>query len=86
MKKSVSSISSSKLYCSIFGHNYQLSKQVTNFVKEYECSCCKQQVTVDSNGKLTPLTPKYKDINRVLEKIYANKLSKMRRIRKISVA
>lgn len=58
------------LYCSIFGHNYEVSKNITYHVKEYKCSHCSSQVTTSGKGGLTPLTPKYKEINSVLERIH----------------
>ncbi|AXO80940.1 hypothetical protein DZC78_11270 [Olleya aquimaris] len=63
-----------KLYCSIFGHNFQVSKQITYHVNEYQCSHCKKEMTTDSTGQLTAMTPKYKEINSVLERIHQNKL------------
>lgn len=67
-----------KLYCALFGHNYEMSKKVTNHVKVYTCKCCKKQLTTDSNGKLTELTPKYQDINSTLERIYENRLMRLK--------
>jgi len=58
------------LYCSIFGHDYEVSKNITYHVKEYKCSHCSSQVTTNGKGGLTPLTPKYKEINSVLERIH----------------
>jgi len=77
MKKSTSAITPLKLYCDFFGHNYKVTKKVTHHVKEYTCSCCKKQLTTNSNGQLTELTPKFKEINATLAKIYSNKLSRM---------
>nr|WP_299126590.1 hypothetical protein [uncultured Winogradskyella sp.] len=62
-----------KLYCDFFGHNYKLTKHVTKHVKEYTCKHCKKQLTTSSNGELIELTPTYKDINFVLERIYNNR-------------
>lgn len=59
-----------KMYCSIFGHNYQVTKKVTYYVKEYTCSHCKKQLTTNSNGNLIELTPKFKEINAILERIH----------------
>ncbi len=60
-------------YCSLFGHDYQVTKNVTYHVKEYKCTRCKQCATTNSQGGLTPLTPKHQEINRVLERIHACK-------------
>lgn len=69
MKKNNTNLSS-KLYCSVFGHNYFLSKKVTYHIKEFTCKSCKKQVTTDVHGNLIELTPKYKEINSVLERVY----------------
>ena len=63
-------------YCSLFGHNYEVTKKVTYHVKEYTCKHCQEQVTTNGNGKLTLLTPKYKEINSVLERIHLNRLKR----------
>lgn len=66
-----------KIYCDFFGHNYNMSKKVTNHVKEYTCECCKKQLTTNSNGKLTELTPKFQEINETLERIYNNRVMRL---------
>lgn len=64
------------LQCSVFGHEYVVTEDITSFVKEYTCKNCKRQVTTDGNGNLTPLTPKFKEINSVLKRIHSNKLKR----------
>ena len=66
-----------KLYCDFFGHNYKVTKKVTRHVKEYTCTCCKKQLTTNSNGKLTELTPKFQEINQALERIYNNRMMRL---------
>lgn len=68
-----------KMYCSVFGHNYELTRHVTKHVKEYTCTCCNHQLTTDGNGRLTELTPKFQEINSALERIYQNRLSRVKR-------
>jgi hypothetical protein len=63
-------------YCSLFGHKYIVTKKVTFHVKEYTCKQCNKQVTTNGNGKLTILTPKFKEINSVLERIHYNRLKR----------
>lgn len=65
-----------KLYCNLFGHDFKVSKKVTSHVNEYTCKHCKRELTTNGNGNLTELTPKYKEINETLERIYA--IRKMR--------
>ncbi|MFD2543160.1 hypothetical protein ACFSSB_12580 [Lacinutrix gracilariae] len=62
-----------KIQCSVFGHNFVVSKEITAHVKEYKCKHCKKQMTTSANGNLIPLTPKYKRINSVLKKVYFKK-------------
>lgn len=78
MKTSTNLSMPQRLYCDIFGHNYKVTKKVTHHIKEYKCSCCKKELTTNSNGKLTELTPKFKDINAVLSRIYSNKLARLK--------
>lgn len=73
-----------KFYCSVFGHNFFLSKKVTYHIKEFTCKSCQTQVTTDVNGDLIELTPKFKEINSVLERIYNKR--KMRLKEKTSVS
>jgi len=61
------------MYCSMFGHQFKVSKHITNAVKEYQCTHCGLEATTNGNGKLTKLTPKYKDINSTLEHIYSRR-------------
>ena len=76
MKKNTSAPAPMKLYCNLFGHNYEVSKQVTSHVKEYTCKCCKRQLTTNSDGDLTELTPKFKEINSILEEMYLRRMER----------
>lgn len=78
MKKSTNVTTPLKLYCDIFGHNFKITKNITHHVKEYKCKCCKRELTTNSNGRLTELTPKFKEINATLSRIYSNKLARMK--------
>lgn len=79
MKKATTKTSSPlRFYCDIFGHNYEMTKKVTSHVKEYTCKCCKRQLTTNGNGKLTELTPKYQEINAILEDIYTRRMMRLK--------
>lgn len=58
------------VHCTIYGHDYVLSKDVTEHVKEYSCKHCQHQVTTSSNGQLTILNDKRKEINNTLQRMY----------------
>ncbi len=68
-----------KMYCTLFGHNYEVTKKVTYHVKEYTCCHCKKQLTTNSNGSLTELTPKFKEINAILERIHESRMERSKK-------
>ena len=78
MKNSTYQQNSFKIICDIIGHRYEVSKKVTSHVKEYTCKCCKKQLTTDGNGHLTELTPKFKEINTILEEIYTRRMLRLK--------
>jgi len=67
----------SKMYCNVFGHQYEVTKKVTRHVKEYTCKCCKKQLTTNSNGHLTELTPTFREINSLLERIHTSRMMRL---------
>lgn len=73
-----------KFYCSLFGHRFKVNKHITQHVKEYKCSCCSKEMTTNSNGNLTELTPKFKEINNTLEYIYSKKKMRLKTVQRIS--
>ena len=67
-----------EIHCKMFGHDYQVTRNVTYHVKEYTCSRCEKQLTTNSNGNLIELTPKFKEINDILERIHYKRHIKSR--------
>lgn len=65
-----------KLYCTVFGHDFQVTKEVTYHVKEYTCKHCEKELTTNSNGSLIELTPKFKEINAILERIHQSRMER----------
>lgn len=57
---------SKKVVCSVFGHQIVTIRNVTNHFKEYECTCCKIELTNDLEDRKTFLTPELKEINEIL--------------------
>lgn len=68
-----------KLYCNLFGHDYEITKRVTYHVKEYTCRHCKKELTTNSNGRLIELTQKFKEINAILERIHASRTERLKK-------
>jgi len=65
------------LYCSVFGHNFEVTKKVTYHVKEYTCKHCKKELTTNGNGSLIELTPKFREINSILENIHHRRMMRL---------
>ncbi|MFL0353381.1 hypothetical protein [Xanthomarina sp. GH4-25] len=78
MNKSTNNRNLLKVYCDLFGHNYEVSKKITSHVKEYTCKCCKKELTTNSNGNLIELTPKYREINNLLEDFYNRRMMRLK--------
>ncbi|WP_239970536.1 hypothetical protein [Confluentibacter citreus] len=62
----------------MFGHDFYVTRDVTYHVKEYACRHCQKQLTTNSSGNLIELTPKFKEINDVLERIHYKRHKKSR--------
>lgn len=72
------------IHCKVFGHDYKVTRYVTYHVKEYTCKNCKTELTTSGNGSLIELTPKFKEINDVLERIHHKRiLRKNERIKNV---
>ena len=59
--------------CKLFGHKYRITKQYASNLKEFECTKCKKQFTLDRSGHYIPLTPKLKKVNEVFDRFYKKK-------------
>nr|WP_315163990.1 DUF1660 family phage protein [uncultured Flavobacterium sp.] len=63
-----------KLLCSLFGHRFIKTRNVTDHFKEYKCTVCKLELTNNEKGEITSLTPELKEINETLIGFYKKKL------------
>ncbi len=70
------------IQCKLFGHNYKVSRHVTHHIKEYTCIHCKKELTTNAKGNLIELTPKFKEINDVLERIHLNRRMRLKNYNK----
>jgi len=59
-----------KIWCSLFGHHYVTTRNITNYFKEYECTVCHTELTNDENGHKVCLTPEQKEINETVSLFY----------------
>ncbi len=63
--------------CATFGHDYIVTRKVTNHINEYKCTHCGREVTDGEGGKLETLTQNIKDVNTNVAAFFQKK---MRRI------
>lgn len=59
-----------KIFCSIFGHHFTVSKKVTAHIREYSCVHCGHQMTTDIHGNYDELTEERQEINVTLAQMY----------------
>ena len=71
------------IHCMVFGHDYKVTRHVTYHVKEYTCKSCKKELTTSSNGNLVELTPKFREINDVLERIHHKRILRINKKKSI---
>ncbi len=54
------------MVCTIFGHNYKVTRKVTNHINEYKCPCCEKEFTDNLKGNIEELTSKAKELNSIV--------------------
>lgn len=62
-----------KIICATLGHNYSISRRVTNHINEYKCSHCGREVTDSASGNVELLTNKLKELNSSLSIFFEKK-------------
>lgn len=69
-----STFSLSGVVCSTLGHDYIVTRKVTNHISEYKCAQCGREVTdTMSKGKLEVLTYKNREVNTTLASFFQKK-------------
>ena len=69
----------------VFGHDYKVTRHVTYHVKEYTCKSCKNELTTSGSGNLVELTPKFREINDVLERIHHKRVLRINKRKSIVI-
>lgn len=59
-----------RVWCSLFGHHFETSRNITHHFKEYKCTVCQLEQTNDEKGQIVSLTPKHRIINDTLVHFY----------------
>lgn len=67
----------SGLLCTALGHDYIITRKVTNHINEYKCTQCGREVTDGFNGKRELLTFKTKQVNTTLATFFQKKMKRV---------
>jgi len=65
-----------KMICRFLGHDLRVSKNITNYIKEYRCCRCGEEMTDSANGLLEKLTPRFRETNAFLAKIHQRRCAR----------
>ncbi|MDX1463771.1 MAG: hypothetical protein R3359_11990, partial [Marinirhabdus sp.] len=65
------------IVCATFGHDYVVTRKITDHISEYSCCHCGKEVTDNMKGTLEILTLKIKETNNVLASFYEKKTQKI---------
>jgi len=67
----------SGILCSALGHQYTITRKITNHINEYKCSQCGREVTNNPSGYFEALNFKNKQINASLEVLFRKRSRKI---------
>lgn len=67
----------SGLVCLTFGHDYIVTRKVTDHINEYRCSHCGREVSENGNGHLEEITNKVRQANTSLASFFQKKNRKV---------
>ena len=71
------SFSLSSIICSTLGHDYIITRKVTNHIHEYKCTQCGREVTNTYSGHMELLTHQNKRVNAALASFFQKKTRKL---------
>lgn len=61
------------LVCTAFGHDYIITRKITDHIYEYQCVCCGKEVSNSYSGKFELLTRKQREVNECLYSFFRKK-------------
>ncbi len=67
----------STIVCVTMGHDYIITRKVTNHINEYRCSHCGREVAENDKGYLEPLTQKIRNANSSLAVFFQKKCNRV---------
>lgn len=61
------------LVCTVFGHDYIITRKITDHINEYKCTCCGKEVSNSYSGTFELLTYKQREVNECLSSFFKKK-------------
>lgn len=61
------------LVCTTFGHDYIVTRKITDHINEYKCACCGREVSNSYSGTFEALTFKQREVNECLSSFFRKK-------------
>jgi hypothetical protein len=65
------------IICTTLGHNYKVTRKVTNHINEYKCAHCGREVTDNISGNLEVLTNKMREVNSNVSSFFQKKCNRI---------
>ena len=65
-----------KWICCILGHRLQVTHKITDHIYEYSYTRCGEEMTDTTQGTIAKLTPRFRETNALVAKIYRKKCSR----------
>ncbi len=62
--------------CAIFDHRFEVSQNITDHIKEYQCTRCGEEMTDTAQGFIAKLTPKFRETNAYIAEIHQRRCSR----------
>jgi hypothetical protein len=76
-KNTKSPLSVFSVICGTVGHNYRITRKVTNHINEYKCVHCGREVSENASGTLEDLTQRLRNVNNTLATFFQKKTERI---------
>lgn len=64
------------IICAVFDHRFEVSQNITEHIKEYQCKRCGEEMTDTAQGFMAKLTPKFRETNAFLANFHQRRCSR----------
>lgn len=64
------------IICTVFDHKFEVSQNITDHIKEYQCTRCGEEMTDTAQGFMSKLTPRFRETNAYLAEIHQRRCAR----------